>query len=55
MIDLLKVLKCATTAEIKTLHKALGQLSTNEVRSIDGLREYIPKATVTTMIKRAKL
>ena len=55
MVDLLKVFKCATLAEVKNLYKAIGQLSTNEVRTVDGLKEYMPEKTVGAMIKRAKL
>ena len=55
MVDLLKVFKCATLAEVKNLYKAIGQLSTNEVRTVDCLREHIHAKTVGAMIKRAKL
>lgn len=55
MIDLLKVLKCATATDNNNLYKALGELSANEVRTVDDLREYLTKKTCDAMIKRAKL
>ena len=55
MIDLLKVFKVATAPEAKNLFKAIGELSTNEVRTVDELREHLPRKTWDTMVKRAKL
>lgn len=53
MIDLLKVFKSITAADAKLVFKALGELSTNEVRNIDDLRRHLPKKTVDAMVKRA--
>ena len=55
MIDLLKVFKVATITDVKSIYKGLSELSCNEVRDVEGLKEYIPKKTVDAMIKRAKL
>ena len=55
MIDLLKVFQYATPANAKVLYKGLGELSANEVRTVEDLKEYVHKKTWDEMVKRAKL
>ena len=55
MIDLLKVFQLATPANAKVLYKGLGELSANEVRTTEDLKEYVHKKTWDEMVKRAKL
>ena len=55
MIDLLKVFKLATPTNAKALYKGLGELSANEVRTAEDLKEYVHKKIWDEMVKRAQL
>ena len=55
MIDLLKLFQSATPTNARALYKGLGELSANEVRTVEDLKDYIHKKIWDEMVKRAKL